>query len=71
MSIFLSSEVRASQNIGWPIRIKELHNCTKELEVEGKADNLNCFSHELFRNIVFNSSCPLKSKNRDSDVRMC
>ena len=28
-------------NIGWPIRIEELHNRTKELEVEGKADTLN------------------------------
>jgi len=37
----LGPEVPASQNIGWPIRIKELHNRMKELEVEEKADNLN------------------------------
>ena len=64
--------MRTSQNIGWPIRIKELHNRAKELEVEGKADNLNYFccklSREFFRSIVFNSSCPLKLKNRDLDV---
>ena len=44
----------------------------KELEVKGKADNLNqfcCkFPHELFRSAVFNSSCPLKLNNHDLDV---
>ena len=28
-SIFLGSEVKSSQNISWPIRIEELHNCLK------------------------------------------
>ena len=63
--------MRASQNIGWPIRLEELHNRAKELEVKGKVvDNVNYFcckfSHQS--SIVFNSICRLKLKNRAFDV---
>jgi len=41
-----------SQNIGWPIRIKRLHKCMYELEVEGK-DNLKPFVVKFLK-AVFN-----------------
>ena len=36
LSSFLGPEVRSSQNIGWPIRIEELHNHSKTLKYHSK-----------------------------------
>ena len=44
---FLDLEVQSKQNIGWPIRVKKLHNRMNELEGERKADNLKLFYYKF------------------------